>query len=289
MANIITDLPKLPKRPIDSYKGNFGKILIIGGCRNMPGAPAISAKAALRSGAGLVKMAVPEGIQMAIVSNVPCATSEHLQSDSDGRISAASLLALEAMLPNHDVVVIGPGLTTSHALHNIVSRIALGFAGPVVMDADALNNLCEKPERLKSNCIFTPHPGEFKKLWEAYFDEPMPEARREAAQKLSLRTNAIVVLKGNDTIVTDGNNIYANTTGNPGMATAGSGDVLAGIIGALAGNQFAKFNNFQSAILGVYIHGLAGDIAAEKFGQTGMIATDIIDSLPEAWQMMEAD
>jgi len=153
----------------------------------------------------------------------------------------------------------------------------------LVIDADGLNNLSgikDWPAGLKANLILTPHPGEMKRLWSGLFREKLPPARRQQAEQLAQRAGTIVVLKGEGTVVSDGRNVYVNSTGNPGMATAGSGDVLTGVITALTGQGLS---NFDAAVLGVYIHGLAGDIAADKIGQVSLMATDIIESLPAAF------
>jgi NAD(P)H-hydrate epimerase len=148
----------------------------------------------------------------------------------------------------------------------------------LVIDADGLNNLAKMKNwtlRLRAELILTPHPGEVKRLWEGLFREQMPGERQEQAGRLSERTKSIVVLKGAGTVVTDGQKFYVNETGNPGMATAGSGDVLTGVIAALAGQGL---DNFNAAVLGVYVHGLAGDIAAEKFGQVSLMTISSAES-----------
>jgi NAD(P)H-hydrate epimerase len=153
----------------------------------------------------------------------------------------------------------------------------------LLIDADGLNNLSKIknwPGKLKAELILTPHPGEMKRLWAGLFREQLPHDRQDQAGKLAQQTKTIVALKGAGTVVTDGQKVYINKTGNPGMATAASGDVLTGVITALIGQGLS---NFDAVVLGVYVHGLAGDIAAEKFGRVSLIATDIIESLPEAF------
>ena len=165
----------------------------------------------------------------------------------------------------------------------------------MVIDADGLNNLAKiknwpqitsheprvtSHESRAASLILTPHPGEMKRLWSGLLRDPLPADRTEQAAQFAKHTGATIVLKGAGTVVTDSRKIYVNKTGNPGMATAGSGDVLTGVITALAGQGL---NNFAAAVLGVYVHGLAGDLAAEKLGQVSLIATDIINSLPEAF------
>jgi hydroxyethylthiazole kinase-like uncharacterized protein yjeF len=153
----------------------------------------------------------------------------------------------------------------------------------LVIDADGLNCLAKSTdwlERKKASLILTPHPGEMRRLWDRLFRRQMPADRTGQAAELAKKTACTVVLKGAGTVVTDGSRVYVNTTGNPGMATAGCGDVLTGVITALAGQGL---DDFDAAVLGVYIHGFAGDIAAEKIGQVSLITTDIIDSLGDAF------
>jgi NAD(P)H-hydrate epimerase len=153
----------------------------------------------------------------------------------------------------------------------------------LIIDADGLNNLAgikDWPVKLKADLILTPHPGEMKRIWSGVFREKLPGDRQEQAAQLARQTKTVVALKGAGTVVTDGEKVYINQTGNPGMATAGSGDVLTGAITALAGQGL---NNFNATVLGVYIHGLAGDIAAEKVGQISLMTSDIIESLPDAF------
>jgi len=153
----------------------------------------------------------------------------------------------------------------------------------LIIDADGLNNLAgikDWPGKRKAEVILTPHPGEMKRLWQGLFREEIPSQRQEQAVKLAQQTETTVALKGAGTVISDGEKVYINKTGNPGMATAGSGDVLTGVITALMGQGLS---NFDATVLGVYIHGLAGDIAAEKNGQVSLIATDIIDALGNAF------
>jgi len=180
-------------------------------------------------------------------------------------------------------VAFGPGIGISGAIRSILEKLLDQQNLRMVIDADGLNNLAgikNWPARLKAKLILTPHPGEMKRLWSGLLREELPANRQEQALQMAQRTNTVVVLKGAGTVVTDGEKVYINKTGNPGMATAGSGDVLTGIITALLGQGLS---DFDAAVLGVYIHGLAGDIAAEKFGQVSLITTDIIDSLPGAF------
>jgi len=280
---IVSDIPKLKPRAVDGHKGDYGKVCIIAGSVGMSGAAALAGRSALRAGAGLVRVATPKSILPIVASIEPSFTTIALPEDSAGRISAKAInIILEAVAEN-DVMAFGPGIGTSGALRFILKNLLDQQNLRLVIDADGLNNLASLknwPARLKAKLILTPHPGEMKRLWSGLLREELPADRQQQALQLSQRTNAIVVLKGAGTVVTDGDKVYINKTGNPGMATAGSGDVLTGIITALLGQGL---NYFDAAVLGVYLHGLAGDIAAEKFGRVSLMATDIIDSLPDAF------
>ena len=281
----ITELPKLSKRPVDGHKGTFGKVLIVGGSVGFSGAPALAGIAALRSGAGLVRVAVPESIQPVVAGLDPCYTTLAL-SDDNGQLSSNAVTELAKHLPDNDVVAFGPGAGTGPGVKDVLLSLLEVEGLKLVIDADGLNVLsaCGGPggwlEKKKAEVVLTPHPGEMKRLWKSIFREPMPEDRRESASLFAAKTKSVVVLKGAGTVVTDGEQVYVNTSGNPGMATAGSGDCLTGMIAALAGQELSLFD---AAVLGVYVHGLAGNIAAAIHGQVSVIATDITDNLSAAF------
>ncbi|MBN2590466.1 MAG: NAD(P)H-hydrate dehydratase [Sedimentisphaerales bacterium] len=280
----IEAVPKLEPRASDSHKGNFGKVCIIAGSLGMSGAAALSGRSALRAGAGLVRVAIPKSILPIVASIEPSFTTIPMAEDTKGRISAKAINTILEIVNDNDVLAIGPGLGTSRDLRSIIDILIKQENLKLIIDADGLNNLAainNWPEKLKANLILTPHPGEMKRLWSGLFREPLPNERLEQTAALAQKTNSLIVLKGAGTIVTDGEKYYINTTGNPGMATAGSGDVLTGVITALLGQGMS---NFDAAVFGVYIHGLAGDIAAEQLGQISMITTDIIDNLPYAFK-----
>jgi NAD(P)H-hydrate epimerase len=280
---IIERIPRLEPRRVDAHKGDFGKVCIVAGSVGMSGAAALAGRSALRAGAGLVRVAVPRSILAVVASVEPCFTTIPLAEDSVGRISAKAIGAILDAAGDNEAVAFGPGVGVSGGLRSVLEAL-LGQGGlRMVIDADGLNNLTgikNWPGRLKARLILTPHPGEMKRLWSSLFRESLPGDRQEQAVELAGRTSAVVVLKGAGTVVTDGERVHINKTGNPGMATAGSGDVLTGVITALAGQGLS---NFEAAVLGVYIHGLAGDIAAGKRGQISLITTDIIDCLADAF------
>jgi ADP-dependent NAD(P)H-hydrate dehydratase len=279
----VDTIPNLKPRAIDAHKGDFGKICIIAGSRGMSGAAALAGRAALRAGAGLVRVATPKSVLPIVASIEPSFTTIALPEDSLGRISAKATNAILEAVAENDAVALGPGIGVSGALRSVLETL-LGQEGlRLVIDADGLNNLAamkDWPDRLKAKLVVTPHPGEMKRLWSGLFREQLPTARQEQAVRLAQRTGTVVVLKGAGTVVTDGERVYINKTGNPGMATAGSGDVLTGVITALLGQGLS---NVDAAVLGVYIHGLAGDIAAERVGQVSLMTTDIIEALSQAF------
>jgi NAD(P)H-hydrate epimerase len=282
----ITQIPVLQPRPVDGHKGLFGKILIVGGSVGFSGAPALAGRAALRSGAGLVCVAVPGSTLPIVASLEPCYTTIPLAEDADGKIASDTAGILADHAKQNDVVAFGPGIGVSAGVKDVLLHL-LGIESlKIVIDADGLNTLalCGGAggwvEKKKASVILTPHPGEMQRLWKSLFRGKMPEDRAEQAAKLAEQTGTTVVLKGAGTVVADGKKVYVNTTGNAGMATAGAGDVLTGVIAALAGQNL---NLMDAAVAGVYIHGLAGDLAAKEKGQISLIATDIIDFLPAAF------
>ncbi len=282
MIHEVTEIPALPKRSDEAHKGDLGRLVIVGGSVGdvtMIGAPALVANAAFRSGVGLVQVLIPREIRAAVATLAPCATLRTLPTDADGLIEATESYHAE-------VAAVGPGLGRSLTAKVLVEFLRQ-FPGPVVVDADGLNLLAEAPPFSvpdSRRIVLTPHPGEMRKLLKAR-EKPHEvgttrESRSAAALALADTFDCVAVLKGAGTIVTDGRRLYVNTTGNSGMATAGTGDVLTGVISALIGQ---KMGPFEAAVLGVYLHGLAGDLAAAELGRHSMMATDIVDYLPEAF------
>jgi len=280
---IIKTIPKLKRRPVDGHKGDFGKVCIIAGIIGMSGAAALAGRAALRAGAGLVRVATAKSALPIVASIEPSYTTIPLAEDADGRISAKAINAILSTVSENDAVAFGPGVGISTSLRLIVQTLLEQERLRLVIDGDGLNNLSALknwPSRLRADVIVTPHPGEMKRLWSGLFREQLPAERQQQAVQFAQQSRTIVVLKGAGTVVADGQKVYVNRTGNPGMATAGSGDVLTGVITALMGQGLS---NFDAGVLGVYVHGLAGDIAAKKLGQVSLIATDIIGALGEAF------
>jgi ADP-dependent NAD(P)H-hydrate dehydratase len=275
-----SELPLLPRRRPDAHKGDFGLALIVSGSRGMAGAAALAGMAALRGGAGLVRLAVPESIQETVAGFEPSYMTVPLPADAAGRLTAAAFDRIAELAEAATAVACGPGLGRSLDLDQLVLRLYQEIGKPMVFDADALNALSGEPEALLQHTgprILTPHPGEFARLVGRKLDA---ELRNEAAVQLAARCGVVVVLKGHRTLVTDGARQAINTTGNPGMATGGTGDVLTGLITALACQHLAAFD---AARLGVHLHGRSGDLAAEEIGQVSLVAGDLIQYLPEAF------
>ncbi|MGB8226685.1 MAG: NAD(P)H-hydrate dehydratase [Sedimentisphaerales bacterium] len=281
---IIKDISKLKPRAIDAHKGDFGKVLIIAGSTGFSGAAAIAAKSALRSGAGLVRLAVPQSVLPIVAAIEPCYTTIPLAEDSSGKISTKAVDTVLKAVEENDVVAFGPGVGVSGGVKTVLESLLRLDGLRLVIDADGLNNLAllkNWSDINKANLILTPHPGEMNRLWDGLLRKPMPQNREAIAVEFADAAKAVVVLKGHGTVVADTEKVYVNTTGNPGMATAGCGDVLTGVITALCGQGL---DNFDASVLAVYIHGLAGDLAAKDKGQINLIATDILDFLPQAFR-----
>ncbi|NLD87483.1 MAG: NAD(P)H-hydrate dehydratase [Clostridiales bacterium] len=267
-----------PKRRRDAHKGTFGHVAVIGGCSRYSGAPCFTANAAVRAGSGLVTLLVPESIHVSSCVKVNEAMVYSLP-DVDGAIAYGAKEVITDFLRNCDAAAIGPGLSRAPAVltREIIGECAL----PLVIDADGINALESHTDILKKRqapSILTPHDGEFRRLTGTEVPQGGPD-RVEYAKNFAYDHSCVLVLKGYRTIVTDGGRIYINTTGNPGMAKGGSGDVLTGIILSLLGQGR---DPLLSACAGAYIHGIAGDIAAEKYGEYSMTPSDMIALLPEA-------
>jgi ADP-dependent NAD(P)H-hydrate dehydratase len=278
-------LPQLPPRAEDAHKGDFGLALIVGGSRGMAGAVGLAGMAALRGGAGLVRLAVPDVVLDTVAAFEPSYMTVGLPADAHGRISATAFDKILELADAATVVACGPGLGRSWELDELVGRLYQELARPMVVDADALNALSEEPDGLirpGGPRILTPHPGEFARL---LGKRQAAGERESAAVELAARCGVVVVLKGHGTRITDGKRCVKNTTGNPGMATGGAGDVLTGLIAALACQGLEPFD---AARLGVHLHGLAGDLAAAALGQVSMIASDLVRFLPDAFKQWSA-
>lgn len=285
--NQITTLPDAPGRPVEAHKGTFGTVVVVGGSERMIGAPALCAAAALRSGVGLVKVAVPASILQAVIAIEPGATGISL---SEGTDSAEALFA-DADPGDGAVLAVGPGWGTGTSRSELLDKILRGRRR-VVLDADGLNVLAATGQprpRTRPLLVLTPHPGEFRRLAAplGIGEDPTDERTRpRAAAKLAETHDAVVVLKGRHSIVADAGRYSVNQTGNPALATAGSGDILTGTIAALWAQGMAPFD---AAVLGTHLHGLAADLWAKSHGNSGLTAFDLAAALPDAFQRHRGD
>lgn len=264
----------LPDRDPHAHKGSFGKILLLCGSRGFTGAAALAAMGALRSGAGLVYLAVPECIYEieAVKLNEPIV----LPLADDGKtLSEAAIPQIRALLPKMDAVLVGCGLGQSPGSLAVVKTVLEEYAGPVVLDADGINVLSAHRDILRGRTnptILTPHAVEFQRV-----GGHLDAGRSAGAVELARELGCTVLLKGHETVITDGKSCYINPTGNPGMAVGGSGDVLAGIIVSLLGQGIGVM---EAAACGAWLHGAAGDLCAAEIGQYGMLPTDMLQVLP---------
>lgn len=267
-------LSLLPDRDPWGHKGTFGKILLLCGSRGFTGAAYLAAMGALRTGAGLTFLGVPESIYAieAVKLNEPVVFP---LPDEGGKLSVEAIPEILNRLPNMDAVLIGPGLGQSEGTFAVVKAVLEKAQCPVVLDADGINVIAAHRDILRGRkhpTILTPHDGEFARLGGTIGGD-----RMEAAKLLAQELGCIVLLKGHRTCITDGEMGYLNQTGNPGMAVGGSGDVLSGIIVSLLGQGIAPL---EAAAVGAWLHGAAGDLCAEELGQYGMLPTDMLQKLP---------
>lgn len=267
------DIKKLPRRKQDSNKGTYGKILVIAGSENMCGAAYFSAKAAYRSGAGLVRVLTAESNREAMQKLLPEAVLSFYEEMSREE--------LKQQLQWAEILIMGPGLSTreqaSVLLYRVLEEVNKKEKPPkILLDADALNILAgDNRQDLLKNCVITPHPGEMSRLTGKSVKD-IRENIIETAEEFARKYQCICVLKDARSVVSDGENTYVNVSGNSGMATAGSGDVLTGIIGGMFANGM---DLFEGAVLGTYLHGCAGDEARKQLGEYSMKADDIADSI----------
>lgn len=269
-----TVLSILPDRKPESHKGNFGRILLLCGSEGYTGAAALSAMGALRSGAGLVYVGVPRSIYAIEAVKLTEAIVFPL-ADSKGMFSGRTCKQINQHLDNKDAVLIGPGIGKSKACEQLVLHILKNFHGPVVLDADGINLICNHKDVLRGRTfptVITPHLGEFSRLGGVVTDDKCHDAINMAND-----LNCIMLLKGHHTIVTDGKQCVSIQTGNPGMATGGSGDVLAGIITSLIGQGI---DCLEATACAAWLAGAAADRCAERIGQYGMLPSDVIMELP---------
>ena len=284
MTDRLTQLPPLPPRPLDAHKGTFGTVVVFGGSATMIGAPALCATAALRGGAGLVRIAAPSNILQSCLTIQPSATGISLPTNYNLNEVADQWGPLNESISAQSVLAIGPGMGCGPGQQRLV-QMMLRQHRRVVLDADGLNNLAmlgDGRRAVRCPLVMTPHPGEYTRLAQQAGVRTEPtssETRVAAAEQLAQAYGAVVVLKGAHTVVADGKQHYINDTGNPALATAGTGDVLTGLIAALLAQGMAMFD---AAVLGVHLHGLAADLWAKRHSPAGMLAMDAAHWIPHA-------
>lgn len=268
----------LPKRDVYSHKGDFGKVMLLCGSVGYTGAAAMAARAALRCGSGLVYVLVPEMVYPIIAAKLDEAMVFPVPCDEDGKVSKEAKALVSSRISSSTASLLGPGLGRSEEITRLLHEVVLETQKPLILDADGLNAFAGHIDLLeKANCpiILTPHDGEFSRLLPCESTLPRDNLpmRCEAAMKLARMSGTVVLLKGHRTIITDGEKVYINHTGNPGMATGGSGDVLAGMILSFLGQGLMPM---EAAALGAFIHGAAGDLCAEEIGEYGLLPGDMI-------------
>lgn len=289
MANDI-DLAKactlLPPRPEDAHKGTFGHVFVVGGARGYTGAVVMAALAAARSGAGLVTVGVPRPLGDVVASHLVVAMSRLLEATPAESIARKALDEALAFAEGKDAVVLGPGMSRDPDTQAFILEFVRQCPAPLLVDADGLNGLAtdvDALERARAPIVITPHPGEMARLIDGTVEDVQRDRIRTALD-FSQRYGCTVVLKGHRTVVAGEGEAAINTSGNSGLATGGSGDVLSGLVGGLMAQGLKPLD---ASRLGVYTHGLAGDIAAAEKTGRGLIATDVLDALPAAWARME--
>ncbi|MDO5026407.1 MAG: NAD(P)H-hydrate dehydratase [Tissierellia bacterium] len=272
----------LPKRDRNSHKGDYGKLAILGGSEGMSGSIYLSSKASLRSGAGLVHLIVGKAIYSII--QMKCLEQIiHPLDTLNIKDTSRNRILTKTYLKDMDTLVLGPGMGRDKSIISLIDTILTNFSGTIIIDADGLNAISADISVLKksANLILTPHIKEFERLIKVPIDK-INKNRIAYAKKFALENNIILVLKSHETVVTDGMRVYINKLGNPGMATAGSGDVLSGIIGSLS----MRLEKYQACVLAVFLHSLAGDLASIEVGEDSLIASDIIDYLGQAFKVL---
>ena len=263
----------LPRRKRDTHKGDYGKLLLLCGSRGFTGAAALAAMGALRTGAGLVYLGVPESIYAieAVKLTEPVVIP---LPDEDGMVSEEAIPAIRKLLPQMDAVLFGCGSGLGKGPQKVLELLIQEFEKPLLLDADGITLLSRNIDLLRGRTgplILTPHDGEFQRL------KPVEGDRVSQTMEMARRLGAVVLRKGHRTLITDGEVCWENTTGNPGMAVGGSGDVLAGVIVSAMGQGIPAL---EAAVCGAWLHGRVGDLCAEELGEYGMLPTDMLEKLP---------
>jgi len=285
---LISTVPALPSRKEDGNKGDFGKVLVVGGSRGMSGAPCMAARAAYRSGAGLVRVAIPLSIWDIVAFKIDECLTDGLAETRAGTLSGKALGRLQEISEWCDVVVMGPGMSQQKETSGTIQKFVTKLNQALVLDADGLNAFEGHTNDLNGKgrvLVITPHPGEMARLCNCSVADVQRD-RLGSARKFARDHELTVVLKGHRTLVVqpDGE-AWVNTTGNPGMSTGGTGDILTGMVASMLAQE-KRAQNAQTAMLAVlaavYLHGLAGDGAKFREGEMSLVATDLLTSLPTA-------
>ena len=279
----VKDIPKIPSRKPDTHKGDYGRVFVLAGSSGMTGAACMCSTAALRAGAGIVTLGIPESLHGIVASKLTCVMTHPLPETHVKTLSELGRQDILDFSQRFDVVAIGPGLSQYLETKRLVLWLLQSLDCPIVLDADGINALADNPkilDQIKKQIVLTPHPGEMGRILGMSTQEIQSKRLEISRMFVKGRKNVTLVLKGHKTIVMNDEQFYVNETGNPGMATAGVGDVLTGMIAAFLGQQYTPFDSAQ---LGVYLHGLAGDIAVREKGEISLIATDILDNLHKAF------
>jgi len=280
-TNIQKEITRDLKRKKSVHKGECGRVFILAGSPGMTGAAYLSAMGALKCGAGLVTVGVPRGVNQILECKLTEAMTLPLPETKQGTLGAQAVEKALKFAENQDVIVLGPGLSQHSGTKKFIREILLNASVPVVLDADGLNGIVDFTEilaKITSSVIITPHIGEFSRLFlQSRLGRKVDF--REEARKMSLKYSISVVLKSHATYVAQGSKAYLNKTGNPGLATGGSGDVLSGMIAAFVGQKIDDFNASRYA---VYLHGLAADLAVKDKTEISLLPTDVLDAIPQA-------
>lgn len=281
MVFIAEAVKKFPKRSPDSHKGDYGHVLVIAGASGYTGAAYLTSQAAILSGSGLVTLAIGKSLYNIMAAKLTEVMIKPFFETKDYGLSLLAEKELIAFIEKCSVVAMGPGISQNKETQNLIRNLISRIDKPVVLDADGINALVGHPgtlKGLKSKMVLTPHPGELSRLIGKSVEEISGD-RKDIALKFASEYNTVLVLKGYKTIVAEpGGEYYINETGNPGMATGGSGDVLTGMIASFIGQGL---DPFTASILGVHFHGLAGDLALKEKGALSLIATDLLNKLPD--------
>lgn len=272
----------LKKRRLDSHKGDYGHVLVVAGSIGMTGAAYLASEAALLTGSGLVTCAIPKSLNVIMGKKFTEVMTFPVEDGGKGHFLVSGFSKIKNFSEKTDAAVIGPGISKRPDVKKLVKKLIRNLDIPIVLDADGINCIADEPDILKKAerpLVITPHPGEMSRLIHKKTDY-IQKNRKKVAKEVSRRYGVTVVLKGRNTVVSSpSGRIYVNKTGNPGMASGGVGDVLTGMIASLIGQRFTPFN---AAKYGVYLHGLAGDIAAKEKGEASLRARDVLNNIPKA-------